>query len=437
MKIKILVSLIALLSLLSGIVTASPLGTAFTYHGRLTDGASPANGSYDFRFAVYDTASGGTQQGSTVPADALSVADGLFITTLDFGPGVFTGDARWLEIRVGPHGSGTLTLLTPRQPLTPTPYAIFANTAGNLSGTLPASQLSGTVGNGQLANNSITVIAGTGLSGGGTAALGGSTTLNNTAVLSVAGNADITASTVDGAVTLGSSATSANTPSTIVKRDTGGNFLAGSVTLNGVLNLPTTTASAGIIYSGGNRLLHAYGTGNSFVGAGAGNFTMSGSDNTASGASALFNNTSGTRNTANGDFALYFNTSGSDNTAIGWQALVSNVVGSDNTANGRTALLANTSGNGNTAYGSEALFLNTTGSRNIALGYQAGLNITIGDNNIDIGNQGVAGEGNTIQRRRARNPDQHVRRRHLRGQSRECGSGGGQFVRATWLRGND
>ena len=79
-------------------------------------------------------------------------------------------------------------------------------TAGNLAGTLPASQLSGTLGNGQLANSSITVNAGTGLSGGGTVALGGAVTLNATSsggLVSVTGNADITATTVSGAVTLG------------------------------------------------------------------------------------------------------------------------------------------------------------------------------------------------------------------------------------------
>ena len=31
------------------------MGTAFNYQGRLTDGASPANGEYDFRFRLYDS----------------------------------------------------------------------------------------------------------------------------------------------------------------------------------------------------------------------------------------------------------------------------------------------------------------------------------------------------------------------------------------------
>ena len=34
---------------------AEPLGSAFTYHGRLTADDSPAEGTYDLRFAVYDS----------------------------------------------------------------------------------------------------------------------------------------------------------------------------------------------------------------------------------------------------------------------------------------------------------------------------------------------------------------------------------------------
>jgi hypothetical protein len=54
--------------------------------------------------------------------------------------------------------------------------------AGNGTGLsyVNAAYFSGTVGNAQLANSSITINAGTGLSGGGTLALGGSITLNAT-----------------------------------------------------------------------------------------------------------------------------------------------------------------------------------------------------------------------------------------------------------------
>ena len=104
---------------------AAPLGTVFTYQGRLTDGGSPANGLYDFTFRVYDAESG------VVPLDTdsvtnVSVADGYFTAEVDFGSGVFTGEARWLEIDVRPTGSVDFTTLSPRQEMTPTPYALYA-----------------------------------------------------------------------------------------------------------------------------------------------------------------------------------------------------------------------------------------------------------------------------------------------------------------------
>src|SRR5256885_9414459 len=34
--------------------------TSFTYQGRLTDGGTPANGTYDLQFALWDSNSGGT-----------------------------------------------------------------------------------------------------------------------------------------------------------------------------------------------------------------------------------------------------------------------------------------------------------------------------------------------------------------------------------------
>jgi hypothetical protein len=134
MKIRylsIVVSAIAFL-LMSGGAAASPqytpLGTAFTYQGSLTDGGVPATGNYDFEFSLYNAESLGTQVGSTVPKGNVPVTDGLFTVQLDFG-GVFDGTALWLQIGVAPGGSpGPYTPLTPRQALTATPYAIYAST---------------------------------------------------------------------------------------------------------------------------------------------------------------------------------------------------------------------------------------------------------------------------------------------------------------------
>jgi trimeric autotransporter adhesin len=132
-------------------------GTAFTYQGRLNDGVSSANGNYDLRFAIYAVPTLGTQQGPTLTNSATLVSNGLFTVTLDFG-NQFPGANRWLEIGVRTNGVGSFTMLVPRQPLTPTPYAVYSANAGsattattagsagsvlaaNISGTLTPSQL--------------------------------------------------------------------------------------------------------------------------------------------------------------------------------------------------------------------------------------------------------------------------------------------------------
>ncbi|MCX8091112.1 MAG: hypothetical protein N3I86_09315 [Verrucomicrobiae bacterium] len=115
--------------------TCHAQGTAFTYQGRLDSGGSPAAGIYDVRFAIYDAASGGNQWGPALTNSATAVSNGLFTVTLDFGAGVFTGTARWLEIAVRTNGGGAFTPLAPRQALTPTPYAVFAANASQLRTT--------------------------------------------------------------------------------------------------------------------------------------------------------------------------------------------------------------------------------------------------------------------------------------------------------------
>ncbi|RLC62650.1 MAG: hypothetical protein DRI80_05880 [Chloroflexota bacterium] len=112
------------------------VGTAFTYQGRLTDGGSPANGHYDFKFQLYDAASDGNPVGSTVAQEDVAVSEGLFTVQLDFGTDAFTGEARWLEIGVRPGSGGTYTILSPRQPLTPAPYALGLRPGAVIAGDL-------------------------------------------------------------------------------------------------------------------------------------------------------------------------------------------------------------------------------------------------------------------------------------------------------------
>lgn len=135
--------------------TAHAQGTAITYQGKLSDSGAPANGTYDLQFAIYDASTNGDLMGSALTNTATQVSNGLFTATLDFG-GVFNGNNYWLQIAARTNRSGTFTQLNPRQPFTPAPYAIFANTASNLLGALAATQLSGTLLAAQLPVNVVT-----------------------------------------------------------------------------------------------------------------------------------------------------------------------------------------------------------------------------------------------------------------------------------------
>src|SRR5438132_2093750 len=104
--------------------------TSFTYQGRLTDGGTSANGNYDLQFALFDSLSGGAQVGSTQTLNTVAVSNGVFTVSLDFGASAFTGASRFLEISARPTG-GSFTLLTPRQQVTSTPYAIRSANASS------------------------------------------------------------------------------------------------------------------------------------------------------------------------------------------------------------------------------------------------------------------------------------------------------------------
>ena len=118
-------------------------GTAFQYQGQLSNGSSPANGNYDFQFTLYNAVTNGSPLSGTETNFDVGVTNGLFITTLDFGQSVFNGQSVWLNIGVRTNGSTPFTLLSPLQPVLPVPYAIFANSASNLVGTLSGSAFTG------------------------------------------------------------------------------------------------------------------------------------------------------------------------------------------------------------------------------------------------------------------------------------------------------
>src|SRR5260221_14130603 len=121
------IALLVLLTILNAqITTVFAQGTAFTYQGRLNSSGNPTKGNYDLQFTLFNTNATGTAIAGPVTNSAVVATNGLFTTTIDFGTGVFTGGSNWLEIAVRTNGTGTFSTLTPRQPLTPTPYAITA-----------------------------------------------------------------------------------------------------------------------------------------------------------------------------------------------------------------------------------------------------------------------------------------------------------------------
>jgi len=162
----------------------------------------------------------------------------------------------------------------------------------------------------------------------------------------------------------------------------------------------TLTQSSRVLMEGVNSFMHvAGGPTNTFIGADAGNFSLTGGGNTAVGSLAMQSNSSGNSNTAMGLAALRFNTFGAGNVAIGGNALNQNTAGGNNTAVGSEAMFGNTLGFANTAIGTAALRDNTTGGNNVAIGNIALRSNTTGADNVAIGREALfsntAGFANT------------------------------------------
>src|SRR5882724_12731207 len=103
--------------------------TAFTYQGRLTSNSSSANGSYDFIFVLFDALTGGNQVVGGIEKQGVTVTNGLFTVSLDFGSSAFSDADRFLAILARPHSAdpnAQYIALSPRQQISSTPYAIRA-----------------------------------------------------------------------------------------------------------------------------------------------------------------------------------------------------------------------------------------------------------------------------------------------------------------------
>ena len=134
---------LALVSILFCVIGAQAQSSSFTYQGRLTDGGTPANVPHDFQFKLYD--SDGHPQGSPnmVTKSGVPVTNGVFTVQLDFGASGFPGADRFLDISVKKPTDSLFVPLTPRQPLTSTPYAIKSLNAVNADMATDSIQLNG------------------------------------------------------------------------------------------------------------------------------------------------------------------------------------------------------------------------------------------------------------------------------------------------------
>ncbi len=130
-----------LLLLLTPLASLAQTPTTFTYQGRIYNNGALANGNYVLRITPFSQVTAGIQLAAPFTTPAVSVVDGIFSTTLDYGTSVFTGGPVWLAVEVQAPAAG-FVLLAPRQPVTPAPYSINADKVDGFD----ASQLIGATG---------------------------------------------------------------------------------------------------------------------------------------------------------------------------------------------------------------------------------------------------------------------------------------------------
>lgn len=346
MKKNIFIAAVLLL-IFGGVLRAQT--TAFVFQGKLQDGGTPANGTYQFQFRMFDASSGGSQVGQTLSDIPASVTNGIFAATLDFGVNSFDGAARFIEIGVRLNGSGqTYTLLNPRQAVTSTPYAVkslkseqsvVADNSLNL-GNIPAANY----------------------------------TQTNDPRLSDDRNP---------------LPDSPNYIQNTINQQTNSNF---NISGEGRANILSANTQFNL---GGSRVFHLSGSFNTFVGFESGNSIAGGNSNSFFGIFAGRNTTTGSNNSFFGSLAGRENLAGSENSFFGQGAGLKNTSGAGNSLFGYGAGLNNTTGTNNTFVGFVAGQSNTTESYNTFLGYRANGAAGI-TNSTAIGANALVTTSNTI-----------------------------------------
>lgn len=362
----------------------TPLGQSFTYQGRLEVDGLPAEGAYDLEFQFWDAANGGNNA-ATEELLNVPVVNGQFSVLLS-PIGLFQGEQVFLAISARPAGIGSYVPIGERQELTPTPYAVYAMTAGELSSTAAASFIQNGTSQQPTSNFNI--------SGNGTAAgtlFAG--TVNTSGAYLIGGSRFGSMPGPDN-LYLGTFPVVGGAGNTVVGRAAGENIWNGnyntSVGWRAARNLDDGDFNTAIGVETGENLDD--GEANTLVGRQAGRNLDHGSENTLIGnqAGPL---TTGSRNTFLGDGTGALQTTAVDNVFVGHDAGKSNDSGSQNVFLGRNAGQANTAGI-NTFVGFNAGFSNTSGSQNLFLGYEAGVVNTIGSSNTALGSSATFSANN-------------------------------------------
>lgn len=375
--------------LLTGAANLLSQTTAFTYQGRLDLSGSPANGTFDFEFLLFGSESGGTQIGSTVSRNGVSVANGMFSVSLDFG-NQFPGSSRFIEIRVRQVGGGAYTTLSPRHPISSNPYAVRSLTAATAEavtvGGIPS-------GSGNYIQNTNTQQPSSNFNISGNGTVGGTlsgSTVNAATQYNIGGNRVLSVSNIENTV-VGINAGSSLTTST------GNTFFGHSA------GQSTTNSSSNSFFGHRAGRLNT-GTGNSFFGSTAGEANTTGGGNSFFGQSAGDSNTTASFNSFFGTAAGQANTTGTQNSFFGRHAGFTNVNGNENSYYGFEAG-RNATSSFNSFFGSGSGRANTTGAANSFFGTTAGAGNTEGSDNsffgVNTGISNTVGSGNSYFGRRA------------------------------------
>ena len=396
----------AALFILLSVTAALAQTTGFTYQGRLTDGGTAANGNYDLQFALWDSANGGTQVGPTQTLNVVPVSAGIFTVTLDFGANAFPGADRFLEISARASGAGSFTLLTPREQMTSTPYAIRSLNSALSDTATNATQLGG-IAAGQYVQASDARLSDPRPPTPGSASYIQNTNSQQAANFNIGGNGTA-AGTLSGNIV--NVTTQYNFANSRVLGVSGGTLFPNSNTFAGMgagtSNSPGNSGTAGNLNSFfGSKAGNANnsGGGNSFFGAGAGQANVNGGGNAFFGDSAGVATVS-SLNAFFGSLAGQSNTNGSNNSFFGRSSGGSNTTGSDNSFFGYHVGDHNQAGNSNAFFGEYAGLTNTTGSDNTVIGTNAdvgAVNLTnataIGANaEVDTSNSLVLGNNANV-----------------------------------------